>query len=282
MAKDYTRRHPSADATPRWRRYVWLVLAIAALGVLCIAWFWWGRTTTDGRHMPGVMYSEIDQSDGGTPTEPIDRAASATEDQDLVIYRCPNDRMEIALTFDDGPHPRYTPMILEILEEYGIKATFFMIGENVRYYTPAAEAVIRAGHEVGNHTDSHHSLRPLDEAAMRREIEACEDAISSLAEYRPRFVRPPEGEMSDAMKHLMSDMDYRIVLWDVDTRDWAHTPPAVIAERVLADVKAGDIILMHDFIGTRSPTPEALRLIIPALLERGYRFVTVGELVDAV
>ncbi len=211
-------------------------------------------------------------------TAAISVVTAENDHRDLVIYSHPNDKMEIALTFDDGPHPRYTPIILDILEEYGVKATFFMIGENVRYYTPAAEAVIRAGHEVGNHTDSHHSLRPLDDTAMRREIEACEDAISSVAEYRPKFIRPPEGEMSDNMKELMADMDYRIILWDVDTKDWAHTPPAAIAQNVLDDIQAGDIILMHDFIGERSPTPEALRLLIPALMERGYRFVTVGEL----
>lgn len=190
--------------------------------------------------------------------------------------------MEIALTFDDGPHPRYTPQILSILEEYGIKATFFMIGENVRYYASTAEAVIAAGHEVGNHTYSHHRLRAMNDEGLRWEVEACEDAIGSVAEYRPKFIRPPEGEMSDRMREIMADLDYRIVLWDVDTMDWAHTPPAAICQNILDKIEPGGIILMHDFIGYDSPTPEALRLVIPALLERGYHFVTVGELIDGV
>ncbi len=269
----------SAKQSPAaWLRYVWLVLAIVSLCVLSLVLFWWGRTEAGAGHTAHEMSVDGGTTEPTTTLRPFAAAVSGKEDRNSVVYRCPNNNMEIALTFDDGPHPRYTPMILEILEEYGIKATFFMIGENVRYYTPAAEAVVRAGHEVGNHTESHHSLRPLGESAMRREIQACEEAIFSVAEYRPCLIRPPEGEMNDTMKKLMSDMGYRIILWDVDTRDWAHTPPATIAARVLEDVQAGDIILMHDFIGERSPTPEALRLLIPALLERGYRFVTVGEL----
>lgn len=85
--------------------------------------------------------------------------------------------------------------------------------------------------------------------------------------------------MSEAMRQAVGALDYRVILWDVDTRDWAHTPPEAITRHVLDTVQAGDIILMHDFIGYNSPTPEALRLLIPALLQRGFHFVTVGELV---
>ena len=86
--------------------------------------------------------------------------------------------------------------------------------------------------------------------------------------------------MNHTMQRVIGSLDYRIILWDVDTRDWAHTPPVKICRHILDTVEAGDIILMHDFIGYDSPTPEALRLVIPALLARGYRFVTVGEMLD--
>ena len=86
--------------------------------------------------------------------------------------------------------------------------------------------------------------------------------------------------MSPTMRQVAGKLDFRIILWDVDTRDWAHTPPAEISRHILDTVQAGDIILMHDFIGHNSPTPEALRLVIPELLSRGYRFVTVGDLVS--
>lgn len=201
-------------------------------------------------------------------------------DEELVYRKKKNDRMEIALTFDDGPHPRYTPIILDILEEYGIKATFFMVGENVKYYESTAQAVIDAGHEVENHTFTHKCMGKLNSSDMRREIGECEDAIGYLTEYRTRFLRPPEGKMSGMVRDVIRELDYKVILWDVDTRDWAHTPPEDIANNILSSIEAGDIILMHDFIGHNSPTPEALRLVIPELLDRGYKFVTVSELVD--
>ena len=224
--------------------------------------------------------SAPDGWDGDSPdTIPEGDTNSAGEADELVYHSRRNDRMEIALSFDDGPHPRLTPVILDILSEYGIKATFFMVGENVGYYPDAARAVVEAGHEIGNHTFSHRRFGRMDEEDLRREIIACEKAIASVTSNPVRFIRPPEGQMSDAVRRVLGDSDYRIILWDVDTRDWAHTPPAEITRHILDTVQAGDIILMHDFIGRNSPTPEALRTVIPALIERGYRFVTVGELV---
>jgi peptidoglycan/xylan/chitin deacetylase (PgdA/CDA1 family) len=213
-------------------------------------------------------------------TEPATETEAATEGEEIVYHSRHNDRMEIALSFDDGPHPRLTPVILEILEEYGIKATFFMVGENVGYYPAAARAVVEAGHEIGNHTFSHRKFGRMDRTDMEREIVSCEEAIAALTERPVRFIRPPEGEMSETVRRVAGELRYRVILWDVDTRDWAHTPPDEISRHILDTVQAGDIILMHDFIGYDSPTPEALRRVIPALLERGYRFVTVGELVD--
>jgi peptidoglycan/xylan/chitin deacetylase (PgdA/CDA1 family) len=214
--------------------------------------------------------------------EAVSVSDAETDDGDgnIVYYRRRNDRMEIALSFDDGPHPRYTPEILSILAEYGVSATFFMVGENVMYYPEAASAVIAAGHEVGNHSFSHRRLSGLSEWEIRSEITRCEEALANVGECRPHLLRPPEGSMNATLRRISGQMDYRMILWDIDTRDWAHTPPSVICEQILDKVQAGDIILMHDYIGRDSPTPEALRLVIPELLQRGYHFVTVSELID--
>lgn len=228
------------------------------------------------RESSGTNEGRIAALADGQIREPLEQET----DRDIVFYRKENNRMEIALTFDDGPHPYYTPIILKILEEYNIKATFFMIGENVGYYPAAAEAVLRAGHEIGNHTNHHRGMRSLTDHEILKEIEDCEDVIYSLAEYKPTLIRPPEGAMNDQVRRVVGSLDYRIILWDVDTLDWAHTPPQDICQHVLEEIDAGDIILMHDFIGHDSPTPAALRLIIPELLSRGYKFVTVGELLD--
>jgi len=185
---------------------------------------------------------------------------------------------KIALTFDDGPHPRYTPEILQILDEYGIKGTFFVVGQNVGYYPDLVKAEIDGGHEVGNHTFSHANLRLEGYEAVCGEIGRTERVIYENTDYRSKLLRPPEGIYSQTVCDAAADCDYTIVLWSIDTKDWAHNPSEKIAEQILSDVRGGDIILFHDFIAKDSPTPAALRLIIPKLLEEGYKFVTVSEL----
>lgn len=247
-------------------QFTWLFVGILFLCILALFFYLWGKPEEPVDHIPAVGDAE--------------NAPCTDTDRDIVFYCKRNDNMEIALTFDDGPHPYYTPLILDILDEYGIKATFFMIGENVKYYSQAAEEVIARGHEVGNHTYNHKTLKPLGDDDILREIQDCEDEIFALGEYHPKLVRPPEGSMNQQVKDVVGRLNYRIILWDLDTKDWAHTPPDAISRHILDEVTAGDIILMHDFIGHNSPTPEALRQFIPELLSRGYKFVTVSELLD--
>lgn len=203
------------------------------------------------------------------------------EGEQITYRRIPEAQMKIALTFDDGPHPYYTEKILEILKKYDIKATFFFVGQNIVNYPEAAEAVYKAGHEIGNHTYTHHRLRSMEYSELLSELERCDDAIYEIDEYRPHLFRPPEGAFNTELEKTALMLDYSIILWSIDTRDWEHRSPEKILEHVTEKVKGGDIILMHDYIGVNSPTPEALELIIPALLEKGYSFVTVSELMEA-
>ena len=199
-------------------------------------------------------------------------------DPEKQIFCCfPNDEKKIALTFDDGPHPKYTEEILSVLEKYGVKATFFAIGENITYYPEAFQKIKEAGHEIGNHTFSHPHLQQKDPKTLEQELERAEEMLSFSNENK--LFRPPEGVCSDAVCRVASKMGYTIILWTVDTRDWSHPAPDAIIENVKNNVKSGDIILFHDYIATPSPTPEALTKLIPALLEEGYRFVTVSELI---
>ena len=201
-------------------------------------------------------------------------------DTQITYRRVENMDMKIALTFDDGPHPYYTDRILEILEKYNVKATFFFVGQNIENYPEAAERVYAAGHEIGNHTYTHHRDRAMERGELISELEKCDDAIYEIDEYRTRLFRPPEGAFDDDVEMAAKSMDYSIILWSIDTRDWEHQRPETILGNVLTNIKSGDIILMHDYIGRNSPTPEALDMIIPALIERGYKFVTVSELVN--
>lgn len=209
-------------------------------------------------------------------------ATKSSDNADVDIYRKnENEYMKIALTFDDGPHPRYTKQILEILDEYGIKATFFVIGINAKYYPETLERIIEKGHEIGNHTYTHPHVSEINSESIRSEIENCESIIHSLSDYRTKLFRPPEGMVDGDVKSVLRKLDYKVILWDIDTRDWAHTSPEEICDNIVNRIKSGDIILMHDYIAHNSPTPDALRLFIPVLLEKGYRFVVVSELIGA-
>lgn len=196
------------------------------------------------------------------------------------VYRTgKSDSMQIAITFDDGPHPRLTQEILDILERYGVQATFFMVGVNVRNYPDAARAVIEAGHEVGNHTFTHGHMNRLSPAQVEREIGDCEAALEELCEYRPHLFRPPEGAVNTYIEHCSEKNDYKLILWSLDTRDWENKSTEEIVDRVLSSVSGGDIILMHDYIGRSSKTPEALEILLPRLIERGFEPVTVSRLI---
>ena len=199
--------------------------------------------------------------------------SARAEQRFATVYREHENReRKIALTFDDGPHPILTPKILDILKKYNVKATFFVVGENVKNYPDVVERIINEGHELGNHTYTHDKI---DLA----EIESCENAILELTDQKPKIFRPPEGFINKGVKAISADLGYDIILWSIDTRDWDHTPPSAICDTVLRQLKAGSIILMHDYIGYKSPSPEALERLLPAILALDYRFVVVSELI---
>jgi peptidoglycan/xylan/chitin deacetylase (PgdA/CDA1 family) len=187
--------------------------------------------------------------------------------------------MKIALTFDDGPHPRYTPQILDVLDEYKIKATFFMVGVNAKNYPDALTDVVKKGHEIGNHTYTHPHVSHLNTSTLTDEVEMCESTIFGLTDYKTKLFRPPEGMIDADVRTVLRSLDYKVIMWDIDTRDWAHESPEKIAENVISNITSGDIILMHDYIGHNSPTIEAIKLFIPVLIEKGYKFVVVSELI---
>lgn len=205
-------------------------------------------------------------------------SVSASSD---VVYSMHTNDKTIALTFDDGPHPRYTAEILDILGEYDIKATFFTIGQNVDLYSDVVKELYAAGHEIGNHTYTHSNMKFLTEEKISSEINDTENAVYGNIAYRTKLLRPPGGMLCDTVCKVAEEKGYTIVCWSVDTLDWAHTPSNEIVNHVLSSVKGGDIILFHDFVSGESTTIDALKIIIPTLLEEGYRFVTVSELIGA-
>ncbi len=207
--------------------------------------------------------------------------ACSEEEFSNVYHAHSNSGMKIALTFDDGPHPRLTPKILDILKKYQVHATFFIVGQNAELYPYLVERILAEGHEIGNHTYSHGKVAGSSFGQMKKEFEACESAIYEIADYKTKLLRPPEGFLDSKIKSISRQMDYNIILWNIDTMDWAHRSPEDICQNVSDNISQGSIILMHDYIGYHSPTPEALALFIPVLLERGYQFAVVSDLIGS-
>ena len=185
----------------------------------------------------------------------------------------------IALTFDDGPHRIYTEKVLDVLERYGVRATFFVIGSNVEDYPELVLREIAAGHEIGSHTYSHLHIIGQSEESIEEELRHCENVLRDCASVRPRLFRPPEGVYGEGVLRAAAAFGYKVIYWSVDTRDWTHPSVEKIVDNVLNNTRGGSIILFHDFAVGKSETIEALEKIIPELQKRGYEFVTVSELI---
>ena len=183
-----------------------------------------------------------------------------------------------ALTFDDGPHPVYTRQILQILYDYGVPATFFVVGENAERYPELLRAEYDSGHDIGNHTYSHPRITERNAANVEDEIKRADDIIYGVIGIKPSLFRPPEGRHGKTLDELIKKMGKTEILWTVDTRDWAHTDADKIIENIKNNIKDGSVILFHDYITPPSPTPAVLEEIIPYLLSNGYKLVTVSEL----
>ena len=187
---------------------------------------------------------------------------------------------QIALTFDDGPSRRNTQEILSILKEYGVSATFFVIGENAEKDPDRIRMIFDEGHEIGNHTYTHAYISQISEDALRKEIQKTEDVLREITGERPVVFRPPGGYYNDASLKVVEKMGYRSVLWSLDTRDWSMLKCGAIVSKVEKNVKGGDIILFHDLEDKRLATPAALREILPFLVENGYEFVTISQMIE--
>lgn len=186
----------------------------------------------------------------------------------------------VALTYDDGPHPVFTPQILNILDQLGVKATFFMIGKRMGMYPKVAREVVRRGHAVGNHTYTHPAdMRRLTESQMEEEIDFNARLSYNMLGVRPMMFRPPRGSSNGTLLNVLKRRNTRLVLWSVSADHSDAPTPELMTRRVTDRIRPGSIILMHDGrIPGRWKDVEATRLIIIALKKQGYRFLTVPEL----
>jgi peptidoglycan-N-acetylglucosamine deacetylase len=178
----------------------------------------------------------------------------------------------IALTIDDGPSPVYTPQVLRLLAKYRVTASFSMIGQNVSYYPQIAREVADAGHLIVNHTWDHADLTRLSDTRVADEITRAADVIGSVTGTRPRMFRAPYGAWSPAVLQYCANAGLTPLDWSVDPRDWSRPGVGAIVATIMRTTRTGSIILEHDGGGDRSQTVAALKIVIPRLLDEGYRF----------
>jgi peptidoglycan/xylan/chitin deacetylase (PgdA/CDA1 family) len=202
--------------------------------------------------------------------------------QGQTIYAAnlkPSDKV-VALTFDDGPGPKNTAQILEILHKNNIKATFFMVGEMVQYHPQVAKQVVAGGHVLGNHT-WHHWYHRMDTATAASEINRTADIIYKTTGVKTNLFRPPGGFLNNGLVAYAKNQKYAVMMWSAESGDSQRRGQApTLVNNVLKRTKPGGIVLLHDGGGNRSRTVKALPDIITGLKAQGYQFVTIPQLLE--
>jgi polysaccharide deacetylase family sporulation protein PdaB len=279
-----------------------LVFVTAAAGLIgcSISQEWDGN----GLSLPGIAEAApatelVVQSETSTPketaapetTRPPEQLAALTPEEEAPMLTSVvnntdkyNNKKLVALTFDDGPDNNYTLQILDILKEYDVKATFFLVGVQVEKYPETAKKIVEEGHSIGNHSWSHKDLTKLSGKALDNEIDKTQQAILEATGITPQLVRAPYGAISDDLLKSIHDENLKHVFWNVDTRDWAGTSVADMHKNVLAHTHKGGIILMHSFGGRKHAIEHTVTLlpsIIKDLREEGYEFATIDELIES-
>jgi len=191
----------------------------------------------------------------------------------------PYNRATVALTFDDGPDPVFTPAILEKLRRYNVKATFFLLGTNIEKFPEIAKQIATEGHVIGNHTYSHPKLANASNEEYHHQIQKSDELIEKLVGYKPRFFRPPYGSITENQVQWATEQGMMVTQWSIDTLDWKGLDAETITGTVIANVLPGSIVLQHNAPGVPlQGSVDALDQIIPQLQMKAARFVTLPEM----
>jgi peptidoglycan-N-acetylglucosamine deacetylase len=263
------------------RRRGWAALALALAVVVIVG-------LLSGSHRRASVPAATAQARGrGAARAPAARPTDTQADANKAVaavssytpfVRAGGDRgRDVALTFDDGPGP-YTPEVLNVLEHYRVQGTFFAIGKMERYFSASTIREIGDGDVVGDHTETHPLLARLSAHDQHEQLFEQIARIELLGGPRPRLFRPPYGSFDATTMRELHALKLLMVLWSVDTGDYLQPGVPEIVRRVLAGARPGAVLLMHDGGGDRSQTIAALPLIIRGLRARGFRLVTVPQL----
>lgn len=191
----------------------------------------------------------------------------------------PYNKAEVAITFDDGPDLVHTPRALDNLKKYGVKATFFLLGENVEKYPDVAKRIVAEGHVVGNHSYNHPNFSKVTQEEYHNQILKAGEIIKGIGGYFPKFIRPPYGFINEEQLKWATEQSFMTVQWSIDTLDWKGLSAEEITETVLANAFPGSVILQHTAPdGMLQGSVEALDKMIPQLQSKGARFVTLPKM----
>lgn len=277
--------HRSTTPSDRWQprlarqgRFIFLLnVFLVVFGALALAY-----TFAPGQ--PPPLSQALAQSVSSLPARqssgPFQRLSSTSPPLNGLLFQGNPRLPEIALTFDDGPLPSSTPQILAILQRFGVKATFFCIGQQVLAYPAIVQQESMDGDLVEDHTWSHPNLVFLPAPALSRQLSLTQNTIYRVTSALPTFFRPPYGEINATVLTQAKKLNLSVVMWNVDPRDWSLPGSQAIVARVLSATRNGSIILLHDGGGNRAQTIAALPTIITALQARGLRFVTIQQLIN--
>lgn len=229
------------------------------------------RTSANSNYRTPSVGGPVPRNNVGNPSSNFSKDSGVSFSRVLVSGNY------IAITFDDGPHPQNTPRLLDMLAQRNIKATFYVIGRSVDLYPGVLRRTVAEGHEIGNHSHTHRLLSKLGDSELRQEMQRCQDAVGRAAGVRPRTMRPPYGGLLQRQRELVhSEFGYPTILWSVDPLDWKRPGPSVVTSRILGGATAGGIVLAHDL---HSQTVDAMPATLDGLLNRGFKFVTVSQLI---
>ena len=210
------------------------------------------------------------------PETPVNALAAAAP-RKHTYTSCNVESSTVAMTFDDGPHPKLTPKLLDMLKERNIKATFFVIGKCVAEFPDIAKRIVDEGHEIANHSWSHPQLTKLSPSAFASEIAQTNEAIEKATGIRPVTMRPPYMDINATLtKRLNDEYGLCVILWSVDPQDWKIRKSEHVSSHIIKNTAPGSIILAHDI---HPSTIDAMPPALDALQSKGYKFVTVTELI---
>ena len=197
---------------------------------------------------------------------------------DIFYYKGSPNTPKIALTFDDGPDANYTDQVLNILKKYHAKATFFILGKSIEGQQNVIKRIVNEAHTICNHTWSHPDLRTMNLEQISAEINRVEETLYGITGLKTALMHPPYGFVSDNNISQLSQLNYKVIKWSVDSNDWRDLNIDKILVNILPGIRDGSIVLLHDAVGDRTSTIKMLPELIETLQKQGYVLVTVDEL----